>query len=47
MQADILFSGMEKFRHLRLREPDGLVFYLDFDMEFSALRLVHDNLVFA
>jgi len=45
MQADILLCGMEKFRHLRLREPDGLVFDPDFDVEFPTLRLVNDYLV--
>ena len=38
--------AVEQFCHLRLREPDSLIFNTNFDMKFPALRLVHDNLIF-
>jgi hypothetical protein len=45
MQADILLCCMEKFRHLRLRKPDGLIFYPDCYVKFCAFRLVNDYLI--
>ncbi len=35
----------KKLRHLCLGEPDCLIFHPDLDVEFPALRLVHDDLV--
>ena len=38
MKGYIIPCTVEQFRHLRLREPDGLVFEPNFNMEFPSLR---------
>ena len=41
--TEMLFR--KQFRHLSLCKPDSLVFDPNLDVEFPALRLIHDNLV--
>lgn len=42
---NVCSRSRKKFRHLRLREPNGFIFYPDFNVKFPALRLIHDNLI--
>ena len=44
VQADVLLSGLEQLRHLRLRQPRGFALELDFQTGFPVSRLVKDDL---
>jgi hypothetical protein len=43
MQADVLLGGLEKLRHLLLRQPDGFILEPALDARAAILRLVEDQ----
>ena len=44
VQGDILLGGIEEFRHLKLRQPNGLILGAELDLAPAVFRGVEDEL---
>ena len=45
MFGDCLAMNIKQLRHLRLCQPYSFIFYANFDVKFTTLRLINNNFV--
>jgi hypothetical protein len=43
MKANVLLCRLEKFGHLRLRQPNGFIFHTDINACVAVLSLIDDD----